>query len=161
MSWVGEIMARRSVEGPELLDLARTLAADESAPASLRALASSYASASLYRADRPRARESDPDTSRAAGFKVRGKCRPGGAVHRLLLAHWRAPAGLTAREAETAASVYAAHKRASELIADGLLRVMVDDDGVEVTRDGGRVLTFTEDGAAELSRLTRAGEATR
>jgi hypothetical protein len=184
VSWTGQIMANRNATGADLVALAERLAADPTAPPSLRELATAYGETRLYRADRPRARSSDPETSQQGAKVVRGRVRPGGSVHRILRAYARNAAashpaapesiGYTSREVESAAIVRAAHKRTSELLADGLLRVVTSadlgeawlDDGHpsgeplrELLRGGGRVLTITPDGRVELARLDAAESA--
>lgn len=177
-SWTGQIIANRNATGADLVALAERLAANPTTPPCLRELAQSYGEARVYRADRPRARSGDPETSQEGAKRVRGRVRPGGSVHRILRAYARNAAashpaapesiGYTSREVEAAAVVRAAHKRTSELLADGLLRVVTNadlgdawlDDGhpsgeplVELVRGGGRVLTITPDGRVELARL--------
>lgn len=123
--------------------------------------------ANLYRVDRPRSRKDDPATSAAAAEKILPLVRrPGGKVHRILRAYVDVATigvsagsyrfGATAREIEFVANVKAAHKRTSELLADGLLRVVTNDLGEDMVRKGGRILAITEDGRAELARMDRA-----
>ncbi len=163
--WIGHVTRARNATPTGVVALARLLDVEDTPPA-LRALARAYVEERLYRADRPRARTSDPETSQAAAEAVRGPARPGGTVHRILEAyeeHRRGPYvaqehGLTSREVEKWAKVRAAHKRTSELLADGLLEVVrfaIGEDGelVDKVRDGGRVLRITNDGMVELSRL--------
>lgn len=163
-AWVSTIEGSRNASGPGLVALCQLLATDEETPPALRELSRRFVSSNLYRADRPRVREDDPETSQAAARRVRGRARAGGSVHEILRAYaWNsgalASSGMTAREVEEYTEVRAAHKRTSELVADGLLRVVLLD-GEEDVRDGGRVLTITDDGREELARLN-AIEASR
>jgi hypothetical protein len=171
-TWTAIAWQSRSTTGPGLIALAQLLRNDRTTPPALRELARRFLESGLYREDRPRARATDPATSRDAAEKVkaRGPARPGGAVHRLLRAysdraflirrgHAQQPLGMTSREVETVAGVRAAHKRTSELLQDGLLEVVqipASIDGnpdVDVVRDGGRVLRITDAGRTELARL--------
>jgi hypothetical protein len=72
---------------------------------------------------------------------------------------------MTSRELEDVFKIREAHKRTSELLADGLLEIVTvpsadpfaapgDRDTVE--RNGGRVLRITERGRSELARLNAA-----
>lgn len=167
--WAEILVDARNTSGPGLVALCRLLLDDDvDAPPALREIATRFVEARLYRVDRPRAREGDPSTSAAAAEKVRaGLYRPGGTVHRILEAYAEcerlhpAEGGRTAREIEFPARVKAAHKRTSELLADGLLRVSTygighAQEGEEIVRGGGRVLSITADGRAELARLNAA-----
>lgn len=156
-AWVSTIEGSRNASGPGLVALCQLLATDEETPPALRELSRRFVSSNLYRADRPRVRENDPETSQAAARRVRGRARAGGSVHRLLRAYRAAEDhGLTSRAAEKWTGIRAAHKRTSELLADGLLRVVMLD-GEELVRGGGRVLTITDDGREELARLDAIG----
>jgi hypothetical protein len=161
-----------TTNGPSVVALARLLAELDDTPPPLRVIASTFLEARLYRADRPRARGTDPSTSQDAAEAVRGPARPGGKVHRILDAYRLVttgmsadnyPHGMTSREVEFVANVRAAHKRTSELLADGLLEVVPDDvfDNGDMVRKGGRVLRITDDGRTELARLDAAGRRKR
>lgn len=140
---------------------------DDDTPPALREIARRFVEARLYRADRPRARTGDPATSAVAAERAHaGITRPGGKAHRVLRAYADVtvgigqenyPGGATAREIEFVANVKAAHKRTSELLADGLLAVSQTTDDVDppadLVRNGGRVLRITPDGRTELARL--------
>lgn len=165
--WARSLIAARNVTPTGLVALARRLDV-EGTPQGLRLLARAYLEDRLYRADRPRARSGDPETSQAAAEAARGPAKPGGTVHRILEAyeqhrrtHEATDHGLTAREVERASRVRAAHKRTSELLADGLLEVdrhAIGQDGelVDHVRKGGRILKITNDGQVELARLNAA-----
>lgn len=181
--WVEVLTNARNLEGPGLVALCDELADDEDAPPALREIARRFVSAGLYRVDRPRARTGDPATSQAAAERVRvGVTRPDGQVHRILEAYEAAErmyrgtpnAFRTAREIEFAANVKEAHKRTSELLADGLLEVVqshgvdtaghgtaIVDISVDLIRGGGRVLRITADGRTELARLNAARDRRR
>lgn len=178
--WIDTAYGARSTTGPGLIALAQLLRDDDTTPPALRELARRFLESGLYREDRPRARATDPATSRDAAEKVkaRGPARPGGAVHRLLRVYARPegaragaylipPHGMTSREVETRTGIKAAHKRTSELLQDGLLEVVVltwprredgdlaGQDG-PLVRNGGRVLRITDAGRTELARLDAA-----
>lgn len=185
--WIGHVMRARNATPTGIVALARILDVDTTPPA-LRALARAYVEERLYRADRPRARTSDPETSQAAAEAVRGPIRPGGVAHKVLSAYAEHRAGpngvyeqgLTSREIEARYRIRAAHKRTSEFLQDGLLKVVTRgekaageahalgsgaitdpfDDPAEAARDatrgGGRILRITDDGMRELRRLDAA-----
>lgn len=158
--WAGRVAKARGGVGPAVRALAGMLVEDESTPPALRALAEAYVSGAPARVHE-RVRSGGPSTSAEAARKITGRARPGGSVHKLLKAyHGRdvgsrvlGVIGLTAREAEEWSRVRAAHKRVSELQREGLLVVELDSDGREITREGGRVLSITPAGRAELERL--------
>lgn len=130
--WVLVVEGCRNVSAPGLHALCRELLTIDDVPPALRALASAAIEQRIYRADRPRARAGDPETSQAAAERHRTPPRAGGTVHRLLRTYaehadagmLRRECGLTSKEVEVRARVKAAHKRTSELLADGLLRVV-------------------------------------
>lgn len=164
-TWLVEVVrARPTDEGPGVYALACLLRDDEETPPALRAIAAAYTRTRIH--DRPRARTSDPETSRTAAENVPVQRRPGGSFHRLLAAYDRIAEhgyyldglvrSMTAREVEEAFSIREAHKRTSDLLRDGLLEVVLDDDGRDVVRDGGRVLAITRAGREELERMERA-----
>lgn len=162
--WIDTILRARPVEeGPSLVALAQMIRDDEEAPVALRAIAAGYCRTQIK--DRPRARMTDPETSRTAEARVTVQRRPGGTFHRLLRAYEdnrlacilnRTPAGLTSREVEEGWEIREAHKRTSDLLRDGLLEVVLDDDGDDLVRDGGRVLSITDAGRDELTRMEAA-----
>lgn len=157
--WVDSINTARP--GPiSVRALAQLLRDDDEAPEALRELARGYLRPAIQ--DRPRARSTDPETSRVAAEGVVVQRRPGGTFHRILSAYRRNadvptlsewPDGLTSREVEAREGIRAAHKRTSDLLRDGLLEVVLDEDGDDLVRDGSRVLTITDAGRAELRRL--------
>jgi hypothetical protein len=179
-AWIDVALRTRGDSSPTCLSLAGLLADDEEAPPALRRIATAYLETRFVNG-RPRSRDTDPATSKAAAEASRSTtARPGGTVHRILRAFASVErdgvpmfddAGergivhaITAREVEDAFSIRAAHKRTSELLRDGLLTVVrssvLDDAGVssevDVTRDGSRVLAITRAGLDELARLDLA-----
>lgn len=165
-SWEEEVSrARPTDEGPGVHALACLLRDDESTPPALRAIAAAFTRTRI--GDRPRARSSDPETSVVAGENVVVQRRRGSSFHRLLRTYadlvdaehprmnqrGNLVRAMTSREVEVLTGIREAHKRTSDLLTDGLLEVVLDDDGRDVVRDGGRVLTITRAGREELVRL--------
>lgn len=177
--WLGYIeRAHGATFGPAVIALAQLLRETPDTPPALRAMVDGFLQRPV--SDRPHARTSDPSTSKAAEERVRPTIRRSGSqAHKILAAYATvADSGyyvasaefteselvyaLTSREVEEGFNVREAHKRTSDLLADGLLEVVrverhVGPEGmpeeVDLERDGGRVLRITDTGRTELARL--------
>jgi hypothetical protein len=179
--WLGYVeRAHGATFGPAVIALAQLLREAPDTPPALRAMVDGFLQRPVSAA-LPHARSSDPSTSKAAEERIRPTIRrPGSQAHRILRAYdgvrehgWMVmlPSGatervyaVTSREIEEGFNVHSAHKRTSDLLADGLLEVVQvthprnEDgslDGIDgpLERDGGRVLRITDTGRTELARL--------
>jgi len=177
--WLGYVeQAHGATFGPAVVALAQLLREAPDTPPALRAMVDGFLQRPVSAA-LPHARSSDPSTSKAAEARIRPTVRRSGSQAHKILRAYNAVRGqgwfimredgeaervhaLTSREIEEGFDIREAHKRTSDLVADGLLEVMrverhVEPEGmpeeVDLERDGGRVLRITDAGRTELARL--------